>query len=85
MCLRQIVIELHPEVHLGQMFVKVEGFAKGGKLFAEPTFRERGIRRPDAGRSRGRDGHRLRLAAMTLQPVLGGNKNNKDSIFQFNL
>jgi len=68
--LRQFVVELHPKVNLGEMFVKLEGFAKGGELLAESTLWHGRVQRTDLGRHDGRNGGRFAFPAMPLQPIL---------------
>ncbi len=68
--LRQIIIELHAEMDLRQVLMKLERFAEGGKLFAESTLGHRRVQRPNFGRSHGGNSCRLALAPVAFKPVL---------------
>jgi hypothetical protein len=68
--LRQVVVELCPEVDIRQVFVILEGLAEGGELLAEAALRHRRIQRSNGGRHPGGQSRRLAMSALPLQPVL---------------
>ena len=66
--LRHLVVELHPEVALGEMPVEVCVLVEGGELLAKTTFRLELVGGLDPRRRRDVAG--LSLPTVLLQPVL---------------